>query len=152
MGTGLNFKCNCKNRPEGRNFYLGVGMHYPHACAETMQEMRDGGYGDEWRQVVTEYPDGAVDCERQIYLCDKCGHFEVDEVRDYYIPTESNNHNGCCVWDAKSDEYQLIRRFSHICPKCQSEMRIANPEADTLVCPDCHSPLMLNPFGMIMWD
>lgn len=50
-----------------------------------MLKLVDAGFfGEEWKQLHQQYPEGSVDFKFNIYLCE-CGYWSNDEVVDFYL-------------------------------------------------------------------
>lgn len=135
MGTGYGYFCEkC-----GKEFPLfwGIGMGYPNAYKELLEDIKSGKYGEEIKSAALSNSDVAVDAERHLYVC-SCGYWESAEglslfapkdgvllKRPYVMPYELKNH------------YRNILEYIHKCPECGKQMNEADDQPVDLRCPVC---------------
>ena len=164
MGIGLNFKCQkC-----GKEYRVmrGVGMMFPLTYERTMEAIKEGRYGEQWKQIVTETSYAAVNAEKEVYLCSSCGSWRTERNLSLYRPndpeqirTKQYGIKTVEEWgdvpyvdrdDLKRD-YKLIKAFPHKCGKCGKRMRKAKEaEIKKLPCPRCGTVNSSN--GILLWD
>ena len=104
-------------------------------------KIRAGEYGEEWKKLFEEHPDGAVNISSRVYYCSKCGGWHQDQCLDFYLPkkgTESKENaipwsvaaptggldedtylsvKTVAPWDLSTD-YVLYKKFPHKCSSC----------------------------------
>ena len=71
MGMGKIFKCeNC-----GESFItmMGIGMNFPFEYQEIVNDIKNGKYGEEFKDLMLSREGVVVDLEKCLYICDKCG-------------------------------------------------------------------------------
>ncbi len=151
MGSGISLKCTSCNYKE--EFFLGVGMMFPCEYQDIVEDIRRGEYGDEWQKFFEENAGAAILAEKNLYHCPVCNHIETDYNLSLY-----NNKNGTppeddywAYWCDFDHEYELVKNYTHICPKCSSQMdEVTNDEIKKLPCPSCSKKLTRR--GGICWD
>ena len=156
MGDGINFVCT-KCRKE-YSVSWGIGFSFPRDYIKCLLAVKKGKFGSEWKELYLNNQYVAVNAERYVYLCRKCGHWVVEE--DLYIPnnldiiTKKIKKMGkdYYVMDYElKTEYHLLKRRIHKCSKCGKVMHKANfEEIDNLKCPKCGGKPRLIDFGC--WD
>ena len=141
MGTGYTYHCGCKDPSP---IMLGRGKLYSNICRETWDDILNGEYGPSWARAARMHPDGGLDCEYNLYLCD-CGHWEVDTRKTMWEKGFSDRSK------SNLPRNRAVKKSLHRCPECAGRMRIANPEEDQLTCPVCGEEMTdLKP--TIKWD
>ena len=171
MGSGYSFRC--KNCGKKYNSYKGVGMLFPKVYADLVKAVCKGEYGTEWRNAMMNDYSVAIDAEKKIYVCDKCGSWQAepdmslyalnnqpegdysrDSIEsiewDEYVMPYMLRKDPDSLWD-KEPEYHLLKRYEHECCKCGGIMHKATEEEEeNLACPEC-GPIN-EPETMLMWD
>lgn len=147
MGAAHLYTCACKKRP--RRIMVGNGFSTPKLCWEAREAALNGDWGEQWKKTVEAHPQGAFDCEKAVYRCPHCEHWEVDRKKNYFDPTNGTTFSGGYVWGRYNRK--LIKAFRHLCPKCAHLMHIANLKKETLICKDCRTALNLELYA-IPWD
>ena len=141
MGTGTIYSCGCR---APKPLMTGAGKLTPRICTATWEDMKTGKYGENWKRAVTMHPNGGLDCDYVIHVCD-CGHWEQNTKKTLW---EKGNKSHC---KSRLPRNRCVKRYYHLCPTCGKRMRIANLEKDCLKCPDCHQAMTdFKPY--IKWD
>ena len=103
--------------------------------------------------------DIAVDLENNLYLCEKCGEWEVNNCFDFYVPKNKESkenvvkENSCVYPYELKEKYERIFKAVHICDKCKNEMRKIDPfESVLLKCPICSSNMNRSDSLDVNWD
>ena len=166
MGTGYLFKCkNCKKR---YSVQLGIGMMFPEVCRETLDDMENGEYGEELQKLCKETPYAAVNVEREMFMCDKCGNWKVSENLSLYAPNDPEQIRAKQYGIKTVDEwgyvpyvtsldleqdYHLLKEYRHICSKCGSVMKKIDDDniPGILPCPYCGTDNGMEP-SIMLWD
>ena len=86
MGSGKVFHCNACG--EEFSAMTGVGMVFPSIYEETVQDIRSGEYGEDWKKFFEEHPDGVVNCEKEPLICEECGVPKCEMNLSLYLPKE----------------------------------------------------------------
>ena len=169
MGYGIGVKCKCQDK----ELMLGVGMGYPSFYRETMEDIRSGKYGAEMRDLVKNGKYIAVDAEKYMYYCDKCGCVEDFTALDLYEPKDIKKIEERVVgrWSAAElaqnktvkelgelpyfnsddEDFVLLKEYKHVCPKCGKVMRkIDEEKLKEKTCPKCGEKYQM--FSGILWD
>ena len=168
MGRGNTYKC--EKCDEVYNITLGVGMLYPIAYEELIEEIKSGAYGDDWKELFLSWDFVVADAKLYFYYCESCGQWEVSKDASLYAPNdveslkkEQFGEKTVEEWgyvpyaDTADDEtYHLLKKRIHVCLKCNSEMtrynesQLNDPVFNELGCPECGT---INPnLGMLFWD
>lgn len=155
MGMGKAFKCeNC-----GESFVtlMGIGEEFPREYQEIVSDIKDGKYGEDFKNIMLSREGVVVDLEKCLYVCDKCGSGEQNLCFDFYVPKkqediEKVSKKGFYVTPSElKEDYELILKIEHTCDKCNSEMRkVDYMETVALDCPECGSKMKED--GLINWD
>ena len=104
MGNGRVFRCEkCNN---GSILMVGVGAGFPDEYKEVIKDIKNGVYGENYKEKLLSRKDIAVDLETNLYVCDKCGDWNVNYCFDFYIPKS----NICIEYDGMQ-HYQPIEHF-----------------------------------------
>ncbi|MBQ9663232.1 MAG: hypothetical protein IJV40_08800 [Oscillospiraceae bacterium] len=141
MGTGYTYKCGCKDPSP---IMLGRGMLYANICRETWNDILNGEYGPGWARAARMHPEGGLDCENTLYLCE-CGHWEVDTRKTMWEKGNADHSK------SNLPRNRALKKSRHKCPECGGRMRVAKLEEDTLRCPVC-SEVMTDLMPTIKWD
>lgn len=160
MGEGLDFVCaECGER---YSVNWGSGFRFPDNYSKCIKKLKKGKYGLEWKELFLSNKYVAIDADNHIYLCKKCGHWEVEEGLSLYIPKnpekiskkikESGKIFYVMDYELKSD-YRLLKRRIHKCSKCGKIMHKANYEEELfLKCPKCGAIPRIENVSPIYWD
>ena len=142
MSKGYNFKC--KKCGEEYSVFTGIGMLMPMEYRQTLDEIRQGVWGEEYKQTLADNPLMAVDVEEEVYICGTCGRWKNEKNMDLYAPNHPEEktvaEKGCEPFVMRADlleNYRLVKRRVHYC-ECGKRMRRAtDSEARNLPCPHC---------------
>ena len=166
MGCGVGFKCSkCGKEYET---HTGIGMGFPMVYKRTIDEVKNGRYGEEWKRLALSEDFVAVDAERYLYICEKCGYWTVDLDLSLYAPNDPETIKTMQYgektveewgkvpyvmrWDLEQD-YHLLKKRIHKCKKCGDSMRIATSEEEyRLPCPECGGTPEKGSICEINWD
>lgn len=86
MGDGYLVSCNkCKKSYE---IFLGVGMGDFLDYRKIMKKIKKGKFGTRMQEIVNADDFIAIDVERKLYLCEKCGDWSVEQSCDLYRPKD----------------------------------------------------------------
>lgn len=152
MGSGYELKC--KKCGYERPVRLGIGFSYPKVCARILDAMKSGKYGKHFMEDAQNTPHAAVHQEYEVFVCDQCGEWRVDETIDLCAPIgEFKKREGkfSVAVDCPKDvqyvmtfdigrEYKIIRSKQHRCSKCHHVLR-PKKRNEMLKCPECGDPL-----------
>lgn len=84
MGEIVKASCKCQRR----SMRLGIGMMFYYECDEVMEKARGGRFGRELQEAIEQNFPVVINASREIYWCEKCGHFEANYVLDIYKPKD----------------------------------------------------------------
>lgn len=164
MGSGNSYICS--NCGKNYSFMSGFGMLFPNEYKKTVKNIRDGKFGKEWKELYGTGENIAVDAQKRIYCCPKCGSWKSEQGLSLYEAADDR-----AVKDVKSGypilygddsmpaimgrmpEYRLLKEWEHICVKCQCKMHeVSAEELRHLKCPGCGGAPDPEQIGIIMWD
>ncbi len=165
MGKGYSYVCSkC-----GKNFdvFLGIGMMFPVIYRRTIEEIKSGKYGEEWKKIFNSQPYTATNAHKYLYKCKNCGYWEESKELSLYVPNDLESFPktqfgiktveewGYVPYVTEIElkyDYHLIKRYIHKCPKCGKTMNQATEKNEflTLSCPDCGA--LAKREGELMWD
>lgn len=166
MGHGMILKCDCQEH----FINLGIGMAYPRVFKEDLEDARSGRLGEDIQKATQGKQYLAIDAENCFYYCSQCGYWEVTGSHDLYEPKnlelmklrqfgiKTVEEWGEIPYARGSDfeEYNLIFKYPHICPKCNIEM--VNPKTigkrvlSKIRCQECGSLLREDNERFVLWD
>jgi len=166
MGSGVVLSCACGTVYE---VSLGIGMMFPSVYRETLEAAEKGQYGIEWQQLVSKTKYIAIDAERYLFYCEKCGFWEVQYGLSLYKPKsverlvkkqygiKTVEEWGYIPYATISDfeiDYVLLKEYKHNCPMCKHPMKKISSLSELnhikIRCKDCGNLLQIKDY--IMWD
>ena len=160
--VGYGYMYSCKKCGHGYSIHLGAGMLFSHVYRSTLEEIRSGRYGDQWKELILNGPQLVIDAEKHLYRCRDCGHWEVEPGLTIYAPSSSSTDGDeggragerariLYPWSMDREKYHRAKVYIHKCPECGKRMKRARGrrEMDPLPCPECGT----ENFGEeILWD
>lgn len=135
MGDILYLECN-KNEEHKYEFFVGSGMMFSSEYNKLINQIKKGKYGEEIRKFLIENPKGAINCEREIVQCPKCGKLKEVPNLSMYI-AKKNNDNIVASFDIPFElktKYKKFKDYKHVCSKCSSTMKIVKIKHDDCGC------------------
>ena len=165
MGSGMNFRC--KSCGYKYSAWYGIGMMFPTVYSKVLKKVKNGKYGKELREKALNTPFVAVDAEKHVYKCSKCGAWKCEEGLALYEPNDIEKFKairigdktvgelgeGPCVFGPYFDDYHIVKQYVHKCDKCGSSMQKASEEEiENLPCPKCGGEPEEDFSGIILWD
>ena len=156
MGNGRVFRCEkCNN---GSILMVGVGAGFPDEYKEIIKDIKNGVYGENYKEKLLSRKDIAVDLETNLYVCDKCGDWNVNYCFDFYIPKDKEDIDKISKEDfyiypnELKERFERIEQIVHYCDECKNEMRkIVDINEDiSLKCNICNSNMKEE--GFMNWD
>ena len=159
MGNGYLIKCTKCNYMF--KAMLGIGMMYPMVYNETVADIRDGKYGEEYKKFFEKHNNATVNCEAKVAVCAECGKLETVMDLSLYLPKDDEEM--VYIYDDYMTPNQLKRNFkkcmtyNHQCSSCGGKMKninlLSRLEKGTLKCPDCGEKLEMDEDSLFMlWD
>lgn len=157
MGFELSY--NCKKC--GYYFWaqVGCGHHYPLEYQRIIKKMKEGEFGEQGKEFLEVFPDGAIDCDYIVVQCDDCSNLmEVPDLSLYipkegYDPTKQDRSipwstafsgKGCkyVAFFELREHYELFERYDHRCLKCNGHTSVVYEETSDRInkmvpCPEC---------------
>lgn len=155
MGTKYVFKCfKCKYQID---ISLGVGFSFPMLYKEIVEKAKSGDFGETMKEFLHTFPEGRIDAENALYLCQACGNMEVLPELSLYLPKGEapkrfpfKGESYVTHRDLERD-YALFEAYQHKCSKCQRiDTLIPREEilsSKFIKCPQCKVALDLIEFG-----
>lgn len=153
MGTKYVFKCSKCNYQI--DISLGVGFSFPRTYKEIVEKAKSGDLGDTIKEFLHTFPEGRIDVEPALYVCQGCGNMEVLPDLSLYLPKgKAPKGKSYVPHRALENEYVLFESYPHKCSNCQSiDSLIPRKEilsSRFIKCPQCKVALELIEFGR--WD
>lgn len=149
MGCGYGFECQkCHYEYDVRT---GTGMFFSYTYNKIVSEIKNGIYGNDWKNILLSRDDIIVNITRYLYIC-PCGNWSVEPALSLYIPKDFYKPTGKYVTEYElKNNYNCKMRYIHKCKKCNSEMTETTATISMhLPCPECNT---LNPASsFINWD
>ncbi len=107
----------------------GSGFAYLKVYAETLKAVKEGEYGEEWKQLATSEKYVAIDAEDYVYGCKRCGNWKKEKSLSLYVPKDYNFiinryklksieelEERDCVWTYElREEYKILKERTHFC-------------------------------------
>ena len=111
MGYGEEFKCSkCGYE---YMYGVGVGFMFPKVYEELLESVKEGDYGEEWKELVLKTDNIAIDAETYLYCCKSCGNWKTEEGLSLYVPKDmetlkkktEEKGSWCVAFDFKEAKY-----------------------------------------------
>ena len=166
MGTEYVFKCP---KCDYHIFIpLGVGFLFPQVYNEMVEKAKSGEFGETIKDFLNTFPEGKIDAETALYVCQKCGNMEVLPDLSMYIPKgelpeKDNNIPWSVAFPFKGEsyvthmdlenDYVIFEEYKHKCCKCHGDYTLLTRDdipKGALKCPHCKEVLLLGDIGF--WD
>ena len=170
MGSGVGFKCSkCGHK---YSYGTGVGFLFPMVYEELLTSVKEGEYGEEWKNLALKNENVAIDAEIHLYCCKSCGGWDTEKGLTLYVPKDpevikqkeqEEKRPWCVGFDFKNasyvtsydlrEYYSVLKRYIHKCPNCGKPMHKATrEEANNLPCPKCGGTPQSDYCSIINWD
>lgn len=163
MGDGRAYKCSKCGKEYSA--LTGVGFMFPSVFKELTEEIKNGKYGQKWKDLALSEKYVVVDAERYLYVCGKCDHWSTDYGLSLYAPVNTDKIANMSFGDKTVAElgyipyvtnfrgFHILKRYVHKCEKCGAVMHKAtNKEERDLPCPDCGGAPDPTYDNWICWD
>lgn len=124
------------------NFYEGVGFRSFAMQCESRKYMRSGEWGDHWKQLIEQYPEGTATLNKAICYCARCKKYFQEPRIEFYIPKEGYHY---APKEGRDDSvppyivyehYQLLEQATITCPDCETVATVMENSAQ-IPCPVC---------------
>ena len=149
MGRGYGYHCTKCNYEY--DVCVGLGMLFSYKYNNIVNEIKDGIYGNELKDIFSNRNDIVINIRKYLYTC-SCGNWSVEPSLSLYAPKNSDKPIETFVteYELKSD-YYCIKNYTHICKKCGSDMHKTDSTYETMLsCPKCGN--INQPSSIINWD
>ena len=151
MGSGKVFKCNACG--EEFSAKTGIGMLFPSIYEETVQDIRSGEYGEDWKKFFEEHPDGVVNCERELLICEECGVPKCEKNLSLYLPKKGAKDLPKHPFGDDFKKFNLYSKYQHKCNKCGGACNVVkSTKIKRVTCPECGGVMEEDLGGAILWD
>ena len=154
MGNGYVINCkNCNYRFEAM---LGIGMLFPVEYEKTVNDIRNGKYGKEYKEFFDAHQNAAINCGAEIAICDKCGKLQIIKNMSLHLPKDDNAQvDGYVMPEDLTSDFNKVKDYEHKC-SCDGNMRIIKfPDElfnGEINCPECGERLEFDPLNIMFWD
>jgi predicted nucleic acid-binding Zn ribbon protein len=144
MAFGLVFRCN--ECGEKFNAMRGVGMLFTRVYKKTVVDIRCGEYGKDWKKFFEEHPDGVVNCEKELLICEECGVPKNEMNLSLYLPKEGEKDLPKYLFgEDLKEKYALYDKYPHKCDRCGGGCNIVDvSKISRVTCPECGGELENN--------
>ena len=88
MGSGIVLRCDNCNKEF--TFDLGIGFMFPMVFEELAAAIRNGDYGDEWKEIIESGSYIVPNAEKYLFYCEKCGNWEIAMDASLYEPKDAD--------------------------------------------------------------
>ena len=154
---GYGYSLECRKCHSSFSVDLGCGMMFPIVYSRIVEEIKQGKFGDEWKEFFLNQPYMLVDGNNRLYLCEQCGKWSVEPSLSLYAPDDINDiprllQEGNAqsfdiwaycqsMWEFKwLKGYHFVKAYSHKCSICGRRMhKVKELHDEQLCCPDCGS-------------
>ena len=152
MGQGVGFVCSKCKKEYGIG--AGIGYNFPQVYKETLEDVKSGKYGEEFKKLALREDNVAVDAEIYLYICNKCGAWKTEKGLALYVPKDPEHEAEPYVMGRGLNEhYRLLRKYIHLCDKCGGVMHKASYEEErSLRCPYCGGEPEQGNMKRMHWD
>ena len=69
---GIELTCVCEKCGYEFEADVGVGFLYPKVYVETIDAMKEGRFGQQGKEFLEAFPNGAISCENIVVQCNDC--------------------------------------------------------------------------------
>ncbi len=169
---GKSFSCECTKC--GYEIYgdIGIGFLYPEVYKKTVEKIKRGELGNEIKNFMEAFENGAIDCENVMAKCTDCGEcFQVQDLTmyvpkaDYNARQMNKNRSWCVAFPFHESDYvspcdlkkyfEEFEKYDHRCPKCGGEAEIVKSFERKLLggaikCTKCGGDMKLT--DIMLWD
>ena len=116
MGAGYEVEClNCNYKSI---FFLGSGMILPRIYEDVITNVKNGEYGDEWKEYIASIPGAVVSVEKELYQCGICNAL-LSEYNLALYKSKNGTPPEHGYWAPWCDhDYTFVKSYRHKCPKC----------------------------------
>lgn len=129
------------------------------------EEIKEGEWGEKYREFFKRFPNAATNIENGIYICENCGVIFSEINKGLYVAKNDNffseeSDNIWCVSMSQlgkkyvsprelNKEFCLIEKEEHYCPKCSSGVRKINDLSNVIPkCSKCGTEMYNDCFSL----
>ena len=122
---GKAYHVRCTECAYEETFYLGVGANDRDLVQEVLDDLNNGGYGEEALAFATHYERGLVTCERMLYRCRKCGNLEPRvKMRIIGDDMSFSQPYFCSVCGKLMGQVKQADVKKQLCPRCAKPIEV----------------------------
>ena len=134
----------------------GVGYFFIHQGNSVVEAVKEGKYGEKWKDFLLSHPEGTVNCKSELLICKDCGAPKNDFNLTLYLPKRDVNED-----DLRIDQFVSEKRsgdsvyatFPHTCDVCGGECVISKViPSIPMKCPKCHGEMKAAKDNSICFD
>ena len=136
-------------------FFEGVGFGTFAMECESRKYMREGEWGEHWKNLIEQHPDGTATLNQALCYCEKCKKYFNEPRIEFYIPKEGYHYipnegeeDGVPSYIVK-EHYQLLEKEVIKCPECDTIAKIMQ-KTSQIPCPVCGKKIKGEKIGC--WD
>lgn len=166
MGNSYGFRC--KKCGDYKWISEGIGFLFPTLYEQTIEEIKDGKWGEKYHEFFEVFPNAATDVENGVYLCEHCGNIFNEINQGLYLPKDERmeikpSDNRWCVAMPQigkryvtacelEKDYFLYEAEVHSCPQCGKNAKRVKGDISKLepICSKCRTRMELE--DLEFWD
>ena len=117
--------------------------------------MRSGKWGEHWKELIAQYPEGTATLQKALCYCPKCKKYFTEPRIKFYIPKDGfiyeydEQHPDFVPSFIIFDNYQLMEKEKISCPDCRTDAEVIENHR-SIHCPVCGKELKGREVGH--WD
>lgn len=136
-------------------FHEGVGFYLFKLQCEARENMRSGKWGEHWKDLMEQYPEGTATLQNALCYCQKCKKYFTEPRVKFYVPKDGfkyeydERHSDMVPSYIISEHYQLLEKEQITCPDCEADAVVIE-NFRSIHCPVCGKDLKGRDVGN--WD
>ena len=134
----------------------GVGYLFVDQGNKLVEAIKEGEYGEKWKDFLLSHPEGTVNCRSELLICKDCGAPKNDFNLTLYLPkraVKEDELNGPQFVMEKGKGDSVYAMFPHTCDVCGGECVISKViPSIPMKCPKCHGEMKAAKEDSICFD
>ncbi|MBQ8317898.1 MAG: hypothetical protein IJX85_06140 [Lachnospiraceae bacterium] len=109
------------------DFKEGAGFKDFSRTCDSRKQMRARQWGERWKALIEQYPDGTGVVERALCYCQECKEYCTESRKSFYIPKEGSkfeyDESDMVPPHLIGDYFEVLEEETILCPKCNKETK-----------------------------
>ena len=109
------------------DFKEGVGFRLAAKEYKARTHMRNGDWGEKWKLLIEQYPDGTATYAKTLFYCEECNEYCTVPQIIFYIPKADSSYqydeSDYVPDEILLDCFQVLEKENISCPKCNREIK-----------------------------